>query len=473
MADDVGVPGCPGCERLSRRVAELQQCLETMRRRVEALQQQVDKLTSALEEARRGGKRQAAPFSKGAPKKNPKRPGRKPGKDHGRSEQRAVPKHVDQVLDAPLPERCPCCRGQVREEGIERQYQTDIPPVEPFVRQFDVHIGRCQDCGKRFQGRHAEQISDALGAACSQLGPQLVAFGAYLHQQLGLPYQKACDVLFQAFGITVTAGGLAQALSRLAERAAPIYAGLVDEIRGSAAVYPDETSARMNGQRWWLWVFTTSLATVYVQRPSRGSDVIEEILGREFTGLLGHDGWAPYDQLTEATHQQCLAHLIRRAKGLLETATRGAVRFPRKVKKLLQDALRLRDRWEEGELSEHGFAVARGKIDKRLARVLEMQISHDGNRKFQAHLANHADELLTFLYEDVEATNWPAEQAIRPAVRFRKTSGGHRSPRGARTRDVLLSILRTARQRGLDPISLLVRILRSPDPIPIPAADVN
>jgi hypothetical protein len=72
-------------------------------------------------------------------------------------------------------------------------------------------------------------------------------------------------------------------------------------VRGSAAVYPDETSARMNGQRWWLWVFATAMATVYVQRPSRGADVIEEVLGKDFRGLMGHDGWAPYDKLSRLT----------------------------------------------------------------------------------------------------------------------------------------------------------------------------
>ena len=354
------------------------------------------------------------------------------------------------------------------EERVEAQYQTEIPRLKPLVRRFDVHVGHCESCGRRIQGRHHEQTSDALGAAASQLGPNVVAFGAWLHQELGLPYGNACAVLGLAFDITVTPGGLSQALSRLAGRAEASYAGLLEEVRVSEAVYPDETSARMNGQRWWLWVFATTLSTVYVQRPSRGFDVIEEILGRDFAGRLGHDGWAPYDKLTEATHQQCLAHLIRRSEDLLETATRGAVRFARKVKKLLQDALRLRDRWEAEELSEHGFSVLRGKLEKRLVRVLEMHITREGNRKFQAHLDKHADDLLTFLYEDVEATNWPAEQAIRPAVRFRKTSGGHRSPRGARTRDVLLSILRTARQRGLDPLPLFARMLRSKESVPIP-----
>jgi len=99
-----------------------------------------------------------------------------------------------------------------------------------------------------------------------------------------------------------------------------------------------------------------------------------------------------------------------------------------------------------------------------------MHITHGENKKFQAHLAKHADELLTFLYEDVEATNWPAEQAIRPAVRFRKTSGGHRSPSGAWTRDVLLSILRSARQRALDPLQLFARMLRSRNTVLLPAA---
>jgi transposase len=263
---------------------------------------------------------------------------------------------------------------------------------------------------------------------------------------------------------------LSQALQRLARRAESSYATLLHEVRHSQAVYPDETSARMNGQRWWLWVFATTMTTLYVQRPSRGSEVIEEILGQDFAGLLGHDGWAPYDQLTEATHQQCLAHLIRRAKELLETATTGAARFPRQVKSLLQDALRLRDRWESGELTERGFARIRSQLEKRLGRLLQMTLRHSENCRFQDHLANHADDLFTFLYEDVEATNWPAEQAIRPAVRFRKTSGGHRSPAGARTRDVLLTVLCTARKRGLDTLQLLADMLRSPAPVILPAA---
>ena len=230
-------------------------------------------------------------------------------------------------------------------------------------------------------------------------------------------------------------------------------------------VYPDETGARVGGWLWWLWVFVAGDITVYVLRPSRGFDVIDEVLGRDFQGAVGHDGWAPYDKLALADHQQCLAHLLRRAKELLEVATRGAVRFPRAVKALLQDALDLRDRRDAHAISPDGVAVVRGRLDRRLGALLDMRLAHEDNRRFQRHLRNHADQILTFLRRaDLEATSWPADHAIRPAVLFRKVSGGHRSEAGARTHEILLSVYRTCRQRCADAIALTAKALCSPRP---------
>lgn len=86
------------------------------------LEERVRLLEAALEEVRRAGKRQAAPFSKGEPKADPKRPGRRPGPEYGRAERRAIPTRVDERLDAPLPGRCPDCRGEVVEDRVEEQY---------------------------------------------------------------------------------------------------------------------------------------------------------------------------------------------------------------------------------------------------------------------------------------------------------------------------------------------------------------
>src|SRR5277367_2617768 len=118
---------CPGCEVLLRRVA--------------ALEAQVERLTGLLEEQRRAGKRQAAPFRKGPPKPDPKRPGRKAGSDHGPHGHREPPppEQIDEILEASLPEACPDCGGTVTETGIATQFQTEIPR-QPLRRQFNIHV---------------------------------------------------------------------------------------------------------------------------------------------------------------------------------------------------------------------------------------------------------------------------------------------------------------------------------------------
>ena len=123
------------------------------------------RLRGQLEEARRAGKRQAAPFSRGEPKKDPARPGRKSGEDYGTRAHRPVPDHVDEEILVPLPEACPCCRGELVFEDWVDQYQEEIVEVRGHVRRFRIGRGRCRRCGKRAQGRHPDQTSDAIGAA--------------------------------------------------------------------------------------------------------------------------------------------------------------------------------------------------------------------------------------------------------------------------------------------------------------------
>jgi transposase len=121
-----------------------------------------------------------------------------------------VPLHIDETHDAPLPAVCPHCTGPVVETAIAAQHQEDLPPVRPIVRAFQVHIGQCQRCGRRIQGRHPLQTSDALGAAAAQIGPRVVATAAVLHKQFGLPVGKVASLFQQHFALTITAGGEAR-----------------------------------------------------------------------------------------------------------------------------------------------------------------------------------------------------------------------------------------------------------------------
>lgn len=448
---------CPRCLRLERRIAELEA--------------QLQRLSAALEEARRAGKRQAAPFRKGPAKAEPKKPGRKPGEDYGPQAHRLAPppKAIDETYEVSLPRRCPhCSSGHLQETHTRQQFQVEIPR-RPIYRRFDVHIGHCRDCGRRVQGRHPLQSSDALGAAAVQLGPETHAALAVCNKGLGLSHGKCARLMEGLFGLPLARSTVARSLRRLARRCRAAYEQIRAAVRGSPWVSCDETGWRVAGQNAWLHTFVGSTASCYVIDSTRSHRPAEALLGRYYSGVLIHDGWSPYDQFYEARHQQCLAHLLRRCRELLETATRGAVRFPRALKRLLQQALGLRDRFAEGQVTPHGLAVARGRLAAQLWRLIEPIKNHPAHERFAEHLGRHFGQLLTFLqWPGLDATNWRAEQALRPAVVNRKVWGGNRTDAGARDQSILMSLLTTCRQHALDPLDYLAHTLRATNPLPLP-----
>ena len=442
-------PNCPGCVELKAKV--------------KSLEEQIDRLIGRLDELERAGKRQAGPFSKGSPKPNPRKPGRKPGEEHGGHASRALPTKVDEEIDVPLPAQCPGCQGCLEEEWVADQYQTDVPPVVPITRRFRVHVGRCKGCGKRVQPRHSLQTSDALGSASVLLGPNVLTFGAALNKVYGPSWAKVASLVEKFFGLKAAPSTFCRAALRLGDRLAPTYDALVKDVAASPIVYPDETGWRVGGHRRWLWVFVGKTATVYKIAPSRGGEVAAEILGAGYNGVLGRDGWAAYRRFAEALHQSCVGHLMRRAREILLVAKRGAAKFPHAILRVFKAALALRDRRDE--LSDHGFASLRGKIVSELDWLLTWKPDWTLNARFARHLVSERDHLLTFLHlTGLEATNWPAEQAIRPAVIARKLSGCNRSDRGARAHERITSVARTAGQRQVDVFDLLLRAFRSRAP---------
>ena len=430
---------------------------EQLRRRIAQLQEEMDRLKALVEEAQRKAKRQAAPFSKGQPKANPKKPGRRKGKAYGRRGHRPAPKpdQIDEVYEVEFPSACPHCTGTVEHTRVDQQYQVEIPR-RPIHRQFNVHIGHCTDCGCRVQGRHPLQTSDALGAAAVQLGSELQAGIVDLNKTAGLSHGKIQQSLANLFGIDVSRSTVCRVMLRVSGRVEPLYDKIVATLPAQAAVSPDETGWRIGGHRAWLHTFATPILTSYTIARSRGGEVAEAMLGLTYTGTLIHDGWAAYDRFLNAEHQQCLAHLLKRCNDLSETATAGAVRFPRQVKAILQQGLDVRDRYHAGQISDHGLAVARGHLESRLDQLLVWPKTNPANDRFARHLARHQDEIFTFLHDPtIDATNWRGEQAIRPAVVNRKVWGGNRTDAGAKAQSTLMTVLRTCTQQGRNVISFL------------------
>lgn len=418
------------------------------------------RLRAELEVARRAEKRQAAPFSKGTKKADPARPGRKPGGAYGKKCRRMPPPpgDVDEVIGVGLPDACPACGGEVVFDKTLPQYQDELI-VKVLRRRFDVDLGHCGHCAKPVRGRHAEQTSDALGAAGTMLGPRALAFAAWLKVGCGVPASKVAKVLSAAGGINVTPGGLTQAIERLAGDAGGAYVGLVEALRSSKVVSPDETGWRIDAERGWLWVYVGDTVTVYDIAPGRGYEHAAAILGEDFAGMLCRDGWAPYRRFSQATHQSCVAHLLRRANEMIADAKAGQARIPHTLRRLLLDALELRDRRDRGEIDGADLDRAIAALDGRVGRLCTAKATHAPNARLIKHLVNERDALLSFLRApDTPATNHNAERAIRPMVCNRKHWGGNKTWVGARATSVIGSVCRTADQQHLDPLDVLYMI---------------
>lgn len=451
-----GFPDCPGCIALRAEIAEL-------KRRLEAVE--------------RAGKRQAAPFRKGPPKPDPKPPGRKAGEAHGPHGHRPPPPpdQIAECHEATLPDECPHCHGTLVESEVAHQYQTEIPR-QPIVRQFNIHVGHCQACGKRVQGRHPLQTSDALGAAAAQIGPDAQAAAVLLNKEAGLSHGKVSAVFHNMFGIDLTPGASVQINLRAAERLEPTYHLILDEVKKSEMITPDETGWRIGGHPAWLHVWVGDEATAYAIDSQRSAAVLGRVIGEDWDGMMIHDGFSSYNaQFPEANHQQCLAHLLRRARMLEEQAVGGGVRFPRAVIALLTEAIQERWRCLNGEIALARLTDRRDEFDERLWELLCRRRLVPEHATFADHLWRHLGEIFPFVTDPfVEATNWQAEQAIRPAVVNRKVWGGNRTAVGSRAQSVLMSVLETCRRRAKSALDFVSQTLRSagnlllPRPILLP-----
>jgi len=458
MNEPVANPNCPQCKALLELIEQLHAVYG----------KQIAELTARIEKVEREGKRQAAPFRKKR-KADPKKPGRKSGDDHGRHSHRAAPEKIDETYEVPLSECCPDCgRDEPAKTGTLVQYQTEIPRTV-IQRQFNIDVGVCHGCGSRVQGRHALQTSDAVGAAAAQLGPNVHAAMALLNKELGLSHGKVKRLLEMLFEIRVSRGASCRSMLRTADRLEHADKQVRQAVRGSPQVVGDETGWRVDGRSAWLHAFVGLTATCYEIDATRSVEPARRLLGIDWSGIFGHDGWAVYDKFTSATHQQCFAHLLRRCDSLIESGTGGALAFPRGVKHLLLAGFQYRDRFRREEMTAHGMKVMAGRLTMQMWDMVRRPKSHVANERFAKFLEKHLDDLFTFLrHPGADATNWRGEQAIRPAVVNRKVWGGNRTEAGALAQSRIMSVMQTCKQRLADPFEFIRRQLLSTTPLPLP-----
>lgn len=351
---------------------------------------------------------------------------------------------------------CPHCGGRLARTGRTRtRVVEDIPDLTPEVTEHTIHRDWCPCCKKQVEPK----VPDAL-PNCT-LGNRTVALSAWLHYGSGVTTSQIADVFNAHLKLKITDGGLTQMWHRLAVALEPWYEQIHRHCLDAGVLHADETGWRVEGRTWWLWCFATTDATFYLIDESRGHPALDQFFVAEFDGVLVTDFWAAYDAVGRIK-QKCWPHLLRDLKEVDQGTENGGdwPAFAKRLRRVYTDAVRL-------ELARG--VVPPGEYSMKLARlggrVIDLGIEEWTNphaQRLSKRLRKYGDELLTFVeFEGVPSSNNPAEREVRPAVLMRKASYGNQSEAGTRTRAVLMSVCRTLKKRGLDPLSTIQDALRT------------
>ena len=306
---------------------------------------------------------------------------------------------------------------------------------------------------------HEEQTSTATGAAEHHLGPRVLAFATELKMRLGVPYGKIVEILWQRFGIKVTAGALVHAMERLGRRAEPTIKEMKKALRKEEILNAEETGWRVMASSWWLWVVCSEVFTIFEIVPHRCASVVQEMLGKDFKGILMRDGMASYDAQMECEILRCLLHLKRNAQDLEDAQSGVAAEEASLFVLWLEGVFDLRARADE--LTEQEYAQEAGELAHWLDEYVKAEHESDSNTRFTQRLGEIRKQIVPIVENpQMPATNNLAERQIRPAVVHRKISAGNKTEKGARTLAILASLAATCRQQARDFTQLVQRILR-------------
>jgi len=392
------------------------------------------------------------PFQKPSSKKSRKKKG---GREKGHpGARRKTPDQVDHRKEHRA-KRCPECGGRLKRCNDTRtRYTEDIPEVEPEVTEHTIHRDWCPCCRKRVE----PTVPDALPGAT--LGNHVLVLAAWLHYALGNTLSQIVEVFNFHLQLKISRGGLLQMWYRLQTTLFAWYEQIQQEALESAVLHADETGWRVDGKTHWLWSFSTSTLTYFMIDRSRGSPALQKFFVQEFAGILVSDFWGAYNAVVCALRQTCLVHLLRDLEHVerYKSPSEEWPAFAKKLRRLIGDAIRLWRR--KHDLTPKTYASRRRRLTVRLQELIETPWKDSQARRLIKRLRRHQNDLFTFLDQSgVPFENNHAERTIRPAVIIRKNSYGNRSQRGADAQAVLMSIFRTLKQRGYDPIQTITEAI--------------
>lgn len=451
------------CLQAEAENVRLQGQLRQLESQIKQLEGQNAQLTSALAAAKKNSSNSSKPPSSdivkalaeklGGKRRRKKRRkiGGQPG--HPRHERPAFsPEQIDRRKVYPLS----CCPEHVDQALVpmpgENKILQQVELVEkPFLVTEHIALGYwCERCQKV---HHAALPSAVVaGGLC---GPRLTSLVCYFKGKMHASYSGIADFFTDVLALKVSRGYLAKLIQKAAQALASPYLELLHLLPRQSVLNGDETGHKENGARFWTWCFRAKDFVVFKIHVSRGSEVLFEILGQEFHGILGADFWGAYRKYASQCGvliQFCLAHLIREVKYLCEFPDPSVQRYGQALLHELKTLFATLHRRAEltPPVLAHKLALAEAKIfDAAVEPLLHPRRYPQGqphrlieNLAYRFH--DHGEGYFRFITSPgVEPTNNSAEQAIRFVVLDRHLTQGTRSQRGRQFCERLWTVMAT------------------------------
>lgn len=370
---------------------------------------------------------------------------------------RIRPKEITEVVDI-YPRNCICGSSDISgyENSFDEHVVEDIE-VRKKITCFRMHYGRCRCCGRIISPQRDQSIIPR-----SRIGPMARSICSYLHY-LGIPYRKVAKIFKDIFSLDMSHVSLLNFDTRQAEAGLLLFEGIKEVIRTSSYVNIDETGWREDGRNCWLWVLVTDNAVLYVIDESRGSKVVEGILGKRYGGFLGIDFYSAYNPIEALGKQRCLSHLLEEIKKI-EEKNRFPLdnldgRFLSELKLLLKGSIASWNEYKKGIIDIEELKEVRERVISRMVEIIQIPIEASDTKRILERIIRHNNELFLFLdHPEVEPTNNRAERHLRPNVIMRKITFGNRSAWGAEKHQIIMSIIQTGILNGIEPLKLFLAL---------------
>ncbi len=414
------------------------------------------------------------PLPRAAPPHRPS--GRGPGRPRGGKGHRRTQVLPVDVERTHAPSCCAGCAQPLTEAHPSRAHNAryELELIQPgagatgllLQQTKHIYLERQCACGhwtRAEPGRCEEDADWTVSLTEWHLaGPVLVAFICALTQRMRLSRARVREFLLDWLGLSLCTATINQCVHEAGRALAPVVeAEIRAAVRNAEVLYADETSWKEHAQGLWLWVFTCTTATLFVVG-RRTREVVEQVLGEHFTHWLMSDGYGAYRHLEQRL--RCLAHIIRKAKGLEERFDRQAQRFGTHLLEVIAtviaavDAVRGGAPPPEGGLRAAHAPMLNALLDACLGLV---DSPHEKTRALARELINDWESFWVVLdHPELPLTNNEAERALRHWVIARRISLGTRTPQGTRAFALIASVIETCRKRQTSPWVYIAEVLR-------------